>query len=438
MKITQEIDQCKHVSSKSDSGYVIIVSVILIEYITIVPMSAFGILYGQFLASVGDETTGTEVVLGTFIATMSFTGIIASPLLQKYTYRTVGLIGIFIFSLGAFIEIFSSIFYMFVFCAFMKGIGYGILDPTSYSVLNSHFDRKYSVVMGILHGVISIGLILCSMIMTYLVENFGFWKTLCIQSAITLLGFPAVATFNLRKNYKTSKKLETSQTHPSSEVDLDLQRYSLLDDSKKERRRRSTIVNENFIPVILTEETSASVSESGIKNWLVNTVGLKWFLLPKYMNIAVGLAVTWSCEASFSSLLRVNLNNLNYSSYDIAKMSMVFFASDLLAKLCFSVVSGLCLINNRYLFLVTMLLLSLSRTAFTFRDGYVWRTITLTLVGLLNGLMNTSLVLVISQQYKENFATPFCLYKLLTGMIYLITGGVAKTIPLLQRDTVEL
>nr|XP_023017163.1 uncharacterized protein LOC111506355 [Leptinotarsa decemlineata] len=347
MKITQEIDQCKHVSSKSDSGYVIIVSVILIEYITIVPMSAFGILYGQFLASVGDETTGTEVVLGTFIATMSFTGIIASPLLQKYTYRTVGLIGIFIFSLGAFIEIFSSTFYMFVFCAFMK---------------------------------------------------------------------------------------ETSQTHPSSEVDLDLQRYSLLDDSKKERRRRSTIVNENFIPVILTEETSASVSESGIKNWLVNTVGLKWFLLPKYMNIAVGLAVTWSCEASFSSLLRVNLNNLNYSSYDIAKMSMVFFASDLLAKLCFSVVSGLCLINNRYLFLVTMLLLSLSRTAFTFRDGYVWRTITLTLVGLLNGLMNTSLVLVISQQYKENFATPFCLYKLLTGMIYLITGGVASYVKILTQN----
>lgn len=101
-------------------------------------MAAFGIVYGPFLASVGDETSGTTIVNGIFNTILCFTGnsitpkkpfdeqlilgLAANQLLQKLSYRKVGLIGAFLFFLGSFSTIFvTSLFQLIVSFGIIQG-----------------------------------------------------------------------------------------------------------------------------------------------------------------------------------------------------------------------------------------------------------------------------------------------------------------------------
>lgn len=44
------------------------------QLITAIPNTAFGLLYGDFLESIGDETTGTALSSGLFFTSQAFSG----------------------------------------------------------------------------------------------------------------------------------------------------------------------------------------------------------------------------------------------------------------------------------------------------------------------------------------------------------------------------
>ena len=71
-------------------------------------MSSFGLIFGGFLASIGDETTGTTLANGIFNTCFNITGLAANSLLRKYSYRIVGLMGAFIYFIGSFTTIFVT------------------------------------------------------------------------------------------------------------------------------------------------------------------------------------------------------------------------------------------------------------------------------------------------------------------------------------------
>jgi MCP family monocarboxylic acid transporter-like MFS transporter 9 len=71
-------------------------------------MACFGLVFGQFLASIGDETTGTTLANGIFNTCFNVTGLAANHLLQRYTYRAVAFAGAVIFFMGSFATIFVT------------------------------------------------------------------------------------------------------------------------------------------------------------------------------------------------------------------------------------------------------------------------------------------------------------------------------------------
>lgn len=84
-------------------------------------MAAFGLIYGDFLKSVGDETVGTTLSNGMFNTVSSFTGkenyenhlinfvkkqrniigLLANGLLNTYSYRKVGFMGSILCLIGS-------------------------------------------------------------------------------------------------------------------------------------------------------------------------------------------------------------------------------------------------------------------------------------------------------------------------------------------------
>lgn len=82
----------------------------------------------------------------------------------------------------------------------------------------------------------------------------------------------------------------------------------------------------------------------------------------KYLNISVGLALAFTGDMAFISIIPLMLGNLGFQTHDIANMMGLFFASDLVSRILLTIVSGLVKFRSRLLILFTSALIVLART----------------------------------------------------------------------------
>lgn len=82
----------------------------------------------------------------------------------------------------------------------------------------------------------------------------------------------------------------------------------------------------------------------------------------KYLNISVGLALAFTGDMAFISIIPLMLGNLGFQNHDIATMMGLFFASDLVSRILLTIVSGLVKFRSRLLILFTSALIVLART----------------------------------------------------------------------------
>lgn len=83
---------------------------------------------------------------------------------------------------------------------------------------------------------------------------------------------------------------------------------------------------------------------------------LELFRDPVYLNISFGLALSFTGDLSFVAIFPLILTNLAFDHSQITTIMTIFFASDLVARILLTVVSGVVAIRNRYLFLGATLL----------------------------------------------------------------------------------
>lgn len=84
-------------------------------------MHSFGLVFNNFLASLGAETSAVTVIMGAFFSAQSVSGLIASALFRKYKMRTIGTVGAVIYFLGHLLTIFVTSVEMLIFT-------YGVLQ----------------------------------------------------------------------------------------------------------------------------------------------------------------------------------------------------------------------------------------------------------------------------------------------------------------------
>lgn len=61
-------------------------------------------------------------------------------------------------------------------------------------------------------------------------------------------------------------------------------------------------------------------------------------------------------------------------------------------------------------------------TAFFYRNDYIWRATVLATIGFLRAYIQLPYALVISDEYKEDFATAFSLTLFICGIVNAILG----------------
>ncbi|KAG5882693.1 hypothetical protein JTB14_019694 [Gonioctena quinquepunctata] len=186
-----------------------------------------------------------------------------------------------------------------------------------------------------------------------------------------------------------------------------------------------TIV-ERTLDVPKEERIHATVSAWRI--WLLDTVGLRLFGDLRYMNMATGLALSFNTDNFFCIFSLIILTNSKFQASDIALMNMVLFGSDFLGRILYSVISGFCAMNNWILFLLATFFSAVFRIVFVLGEGYTWKMVTISLVGLSRAFLETPLPLVISEKYKDDFSTAYSMYMVISGCVSLILGFFVRLV----------
>ncbi|KAJ8960275.1 hypothetical protein NQ318_004000 [Aromia moschata] len=446
--------------------------------VTNVPAVAFGLIYGNFLASVGDETTGTALTNGVFNTVQSFTGLAAFYLLQRYPYRNVGLIGATLTFIGSIASIFvTNLAHVIISYGILQGLGYGLMMPSSYSALNSYFDKKRTLMMNIAQSVASLGAMVFPPLIALLMPHFGFRAALAVLAATSLLHFPAMGVLQPVEMHMRKIPVDAQQNNALIHTNLDKKAKSLTEDvlrdqiepllnkSRKENALQDIqslhTINLNTKSGGLEKEKLAlkhlsrvSIVDLGTKTASLITINytgardqeekpnlmdLSLLKDPKYLNISFGISLSYTADVAFFSIIPLILNNIGFATADIAFLMMVYFGADLVSRTLISVVSGFYVMKNRHVFLTGTFLSAVLRTAFVLNDTYIWKMVTLSALGFLRGLIQTPLPLVIAEEYTDTFPTAFSLFMVICGFISLIFGPLmsyAKSVT--QSDVIVI
>ncbi|CAH1965446.1 unnamed protein product [Acanthoscelides obtectus] len=372
----------------------------------------------------------------------------SSILLQKLSYRAVGLLGATLFCAGAIGTIYVHNLMEFIVCfGIVQALGTGLMIPATFTALNSFFHKKMNLMMGIAQAVISFASIIYPPISTIMISQLGFRNTLMVLAGLAFLCFPAMAVMEPVQKYmeKVPVKMSINWAAPLlqkstslCEEEIRKQTKPLL--NKIEEGVRSYAHHRLSSGNILLPEKRVSIVSLGDRARSVVTVDvdnenedkktchpsqlidLSLLRNPKYLNIATGMALSFTADVTFIPIIPSVLKGASFSEHDIAIAMTVFFVSDLACRIIYSIVSGLKEIKNRHVFLIGTVCLAVSRTLLTMRSGYWWTMVMLAIQGFVRCLIQTPLPLVMSEEYHDNFSTAYSLYMVVCGFVNLLLG----------------
>ncbi|XP_066152066.1 monocarboxylate transporter 7-like [Euwallacea fornicatus] len=425
-------------------GYVIVGATVVIFGVTAIPVVAFGLIYGEFLRSLGDETTGTTISNGVFTTVYSFTGLLANGLLNIFSYRQVGFMGSIFHLIGAVGLIFSrNMFHLIVSFGIIQGIGFGLLMPASLSAFNSFFDRKMAVMMSICQALTIAFNMVAPQLAAWSMSSVGFTVTLIGLAAMSSLTFPACATLLPVKPYlKTVAIVKSTDVESGPEIKHQVEplvrasQRSLHSVGYHHRPRKSVISLGDQMASVTTINQFHQEEDVDFWTSLVKSMDMSLLKNSKYLNVSIGLGLAYTSDMAFISILPLMLGNLGFQSQEIATMMGVFFASDLVSRCLLTIVTSLMKLRSRLLILVTCALIVIARTALVSNDTYMWKMVVLGILGFLRCFIQTPLPLVFSEEYQDQFATAYSLFMAVNGVVSLVYGPLMSYVKALTQSDV--
>lgn len=71
-------------------------------------MPSFGLMFNDFLISLGEETSAVTIITSSFFCALSFAGLFTNTLFKKFSMRSVGVFGGIMYFFGSFLTIFVT------------------------------------------------------------------------------------------------------------------------------------------------------------------------------------------------------------------------------------------------------------------------------------------------------------------------------------------
>ncbi|XP_017850385.1 monocarboxylate transporter 7 [Drosophila busckii] len=170
-----------------DGGWGILVCIgMALPFISaLAALPSFGLVFGDFLKSIGAETSAIAIITSTFFCAMSFAGLFSGSLFRRYGLRPVGLVGGALYTLGTGAQLFAnSTLQLTLAFSLLQGTGFGLMVPTSYTSFNNYFVKNRVMWMSFAQTLIGLGSMLYPIVMQKLMAWYGFRGCLLILTGI--------------------------------------------------------------------------------------------------------------------------------------------------------------------------------------------------------------------------------------------------------------
>ncbi|PNF41712.1 hypothetical protein B7P43_G03459 [Cryptotermes secundus] len=168
-------------------GWMVVVGVMLVNLSTRSIEPSFGLLFGDKLRDMGVATTGASIIISALDATINFSGLFVGPLIRKYSYRKVALIGSVLSAVGL-ITTFpaESMTHILSTYSIMGGLGIGFTLSSTFVALNHYFSKKRGQAIGLSMVGTALGMMAMPQAVHLLLEEYNFHGSLLILGGIAL------------------------------------------------------------------------------------------------------------------------------------------------------------------------------------------------------------------------------------------------------------
>ncbi|XP_075154484.1 monocarboxylate transporter 9 [Haematobia irritans] len=440
-------------------------------------LPSFGLIFGDFLKSIGAETSAIGFITSAFFCSFSFSGLFSGSLFNRYGVRKVGLLGGILYFGGCLYQIFvTSTLDLILAFSLVQGIGFGLIVPTSYTTFNNYFVKKRIMWMSFSQSLIGLGSMFYPVLMQKLIEWYGFRGCLALLAAINshaVLGMLLMqpVEWHMRK------------------VPCDVEELQQLDNRKSEKPPEPTKIstmheedkNHLAVPVIGSRKTSLQMMETlsrrcssitSLGNWsgpvvvsdaspeMINIIGSRrastavsvksqkvldttkpddrsmWQIIvdfldltllkkPIYVNIVLGISFALYSDIAFFTLQPLYMFELGFNKPDTASIIAIGAAADLGSRIFLAFLAIFIQMPSRYIYLAGSFFTVLTRFVFLYVADFQGMAVITAVMGFLRTWIHVPLPLIFAEYLpKERFAAGYGLFMFLQGNIMFAIGPV--------------
>lgn len=148
-------------------------------------MPSFGLMFGDFLTNLNEETSAIALITSCYFSALSFAGLFTNSLFRKFSIRTVGVAGGTLYFIGSLMTVFvTSVNQLLLAFSVIQGAGFGLMIPAAYTTFNAYFVEKRVMMMSIAQTLIGVGTMIYPIMVQILMDNFGFRGCMAVIAAI--------------------------------------------------------------------------------------------------------------------------------------------------------------------------------------------------------------------------------------------------------------
>lgn len=230
-------------------GWLVVIGVSVINLATRSIEPSFGLLFGDKLRDLGVATTGASVIMSTLDATINFSGLFVGPLIKKYSYRKIALMGSLLSALGFTLTFpAESMTHILSTYSIIGGLGVGFAWSSTFVALNHYFSKKRGQAIGLSMVGTALGMMAMPQLVQLLLLEYDF------RGAVLILG--GVACHSLAGSMLLQPiKWHLRPEKPKKEVEM-------LDLSEKNGEAHSPLLEKPRLEVH-TISTSDDVEKQG-------------------------------------------------------------------------------------------------------------------------------------------------------------------------------
>nr|XP_040227024.2 monocarboxylate transporter 7 [Anopheles coluzzii] len=427
-------------------GLLVGVGMAMMFVVTLGSLPSFGLMFGDFLTDLGEETSAIALITSCFFSALSFAGLFTNTLMKKTSCRTVGLIGAVSYIIGSMMTIFvRSTNELLISFAVFQGAGFGLMIPVSYTTFNAYFVEKRVVMMSVAQTLIGLGTMFYPIFIQRSMDAFGFRGCMAVLAAInshTLLAMLVMhpVQWHMRRVPLEYDPVPTSapvavaasdEKPPKTEDDFQElpagQGLSQRNAKLRGSRRASSIpgLGNWSGPVVVSDSTERDTKPATKWQILVDFLDLTLLKDPIYVNIVLGISFALYSDLAFFTLQPMYLFMLAFSKTDVSLIIAIGAGADLISRI-FLAISSTCLnIKARYVYLAGALFTIVARFAFLCVFDFYGMAIVTAIMGFLRTWIHVPLPLVFSEYLpQERFPSGYGLFMFLQGNITFAIGPI--------------